>query len=485
MALVRRHEQISVLLDWVTVRYQTLWLALAIAAAVAVGAGLVLWRVRGRDQREAQIEIQQAEHLHEEAAIYARDDRLTELLRNATNKLGEARQHYDRRDFSDARTAAIVSQNNSQQLIDMGRGEATTRGEVRFYKIEGEVRVKRAGQFAWEPATGKTMLRLGDQVKTSMEAAAQIIYFDGSITTIKAGSLLEIKELYEEPASRQRRVTEKLNFGEIESSTRRQETEGSFHEVTTESSVARSREEAQFLVRSQQGTGDSEISLFSGKVDVAAGGRKLALSEREMVKVRGGKMGEAERLPVVPRLVQPPDQKVFTYPEPSQARTTLVWERVGEAARYKLQISERPLFTDTVLDNEQIRATSVELRGLEQAGFYWRVAAIDAQGHVGPFSPPRKFRISTARLREKADHEPPKLSVQDFVQNGPIVIVNGKTEPGATVWVDNERVDVDDRGDFSAVVRLRHDGVNRIRLVAQDAEGNETSQALEAVVEAY
>ena len=196
-------------------------------------------------------------------------------------------------------------------------------------------------------------------------------------------------------------------------------------------------------------------------------------------------MGEAERLPVVPRLVQPPDQKVFTYPEPSQARTTLVWERVGEAARYKLQISERPLFTDTLVDNEQIRATSVELTGLEPAGYYWRVAAIDAQGHVGPFSPQRKFRISTERLREKADHEPPKLSVQDFVQNGPIVIVNGKTEPGATVWVDNERVDVDDRGDFSAVVRLRHDGVNRIRLVAQDAEGNETSQALEAVVEAY
>jgi len=483
MVLHQRKEQLSVLLDWVTVRYRTVWLALGVLAALLAVGGIILWRAQGRERREAQAEIQHAEAMRQEASVYVRDDRLTDLLGKATDKLAEAGENFVQRAYADARTSAIVSQNYSQKLIDIGRGETTTRGEVRFYRIEGDVRIKRAGQFHWEGATSRTLLRLGDQVKTSDGAVAQIIYFDGSITTIKPGSLLEIKELFEETASRQRRVSEKLNFGEVEALTRRQETEGSFHAVETATAVARSAEEAKFQVRSR--SGEEEIALFTGKVDVSAGGETLALSEREAVTVRGGKVGGIERLLAPPRLVQPADQKVFTFQDAAQARPTVVWERMEEATRYRLQISSRPLFSEPLIDNDQIRKTSVELSGLTPGSYYWRVAAIDERGRAGPYAQAWKFRISEGRIQAENDDVPPKLEVQDFVQNGPIIIINGRTEPGATLWVDNERVDVDDRGDFSTVVRLRRDGVNRVRLVAQDAEGNETSKMLEAVVESY
>jgi hypothetical protein len=484
MAAERQREQLSVLLDWVTVRYRTIWLFLAVLVGILILSGFVFWRVQGKDRRDAQSEIYRAEELRREASVYARGGRLAEYLREADAKLEQARSSFVQSQYGESKTSAIVSQNTSQKIIDMGRGEATTRGEVRFYRIEGEVRVKRAGQFHWESADSKMLLRIGDQVKTSRNSGASIIYFDGSITTIKPGSLLEIKDLYEEPATKKKRVAEKLSWGEIEASTRRPDVEGSVHEVSTETAVARSRDEATFQVRSEEGSGDAAVTLLTGNINVIAGGENVALSERERVRVLDGAVAGVEQLPMIPRLIQPPDQKVFNHSQPAKARTTLVWERTAQAARYRLQISNRALFTETLVEKD-VKSSSVELTGLQPAGYYWRVAAIDQSGTVGPFSASRKFRIALTQLHERADNVPPKLKIQDFVQNGAIIIINGTTEPGANVWVDNERVDVDDRGEFRTVVRLRQDGLNTIRLAAQDAAGNESVRSLEAVVETY
>ena len=68
---------------------------------------------------------------------------------------------------------------------------------------------------------------------------------------------------------------------------------------------------------------------------------------------------------------------------------------------------------------------------------------------------------------------------------GSMVIVNGQTEPGATLWIDNEKIEVSDDGTFYAVVRLRKEGVNEIRFVVQDTAGNETDVERRAYVETF
>src|SRR5206468_5607496 len=110
---------------------------------------------------------------------------------------------------------------------------------------------------------------------------------------------------------------------------------------------------------------------------------------------------------------------------------------------------------------------------------------VDGSGRASPFSAARKFRISTTAVRDRSDSVPPPLAIQDFIQNGPYVILNGKTEAGATLWVEGERIDVDDSGVFYAVVRLKKDGLNQVQVVAQDSAGNETRKALNAYVESY
>ena len=66
-----------------------------------------------------------------------------------------------------------------------------------------------------------------------------------------------------------------------------------------------------------------------------------------------------------------------------------------------------------------------------------------------------------------------------------MVIINGRTEPGSTLWVDNEKVDVHDDGRFYTVVRLRKEGMNELKLRAQDNAGNEAALTRNAYVETF
>ena len=484
-------DRLSIRLDWVNIPYRTVYLAgggvllLVVGVLAAISFREPIADLLSRARKDARTEITEAQRLLGEAGAYARDARTTVFRDNAAAKLEEARGQYSHRDYLDARTSAIVSQNYAQKVIDMGRGEGATDREVRFYKIEGEVRVKRAGQFHWEDATPRMLLRIGDQIKTGARAGAQIIYFDGTITTVRAESLLEIKDLYEEPTTRERRVMEKLNWGEMETTTRKGNVAGSFHEVQSDAVSARSSSDAEFRIAYDRTSAQGTVTLNTGQIEVASGESHVKMTSGESVSVEKGVMGAVEKLPAAPRLLVPSDQKIFIYQTPRDESTTLAWEKVPEAARYRLQLSERSLFGDLLLDKSDVRTSTVELPGLPASSYYWRVATLDAAGKASAFTPARKFRITTGELGDRNDRTPPLLVIQDFILNGFIVILNGKTESGATVWVEGERIDVDETGIFSAVVKLKSAGVNTVKVVAQDPVGNETKRSIEAYVEEF
>ena len=121
----------------------------------------------------------------------------------------------------------------------------------------------------------------------------------------------------------------------------------------------------------------------------------------------------------------------------------------------------------------------------DPGSYYWRVAAVSDGGIKGPFSNARRFRIASQQIRDRSDTEAPVLEVTEFVPIGQMVIINGRTEPGSTLWVDNNKVEVYDDGSFNAVVKLRKEGLNELLLVAQDTAGNETTLNKSAYVELY
>jgi hypothetical protein len=483
----RPRPKSRILLDWFTVSYRNLVLVLVLLGAMAGFGAWWVFIAPSDVAREAGEAVARAEERLAEAATYPSEPKVDEYRSGARAALADARQRIDARRWEDARVAALRSENLSQQAIDLSRGDRGAEQEVRLYRWEGDVRIKRAGEFSWEVPDRKknVRLRVGDQVKTAGSASAQIMYFDGTITTIESGSLLEIRHVSEDPATKVRRVEEKLNWGEVLASTRKRNVAGSYHQVSAENASAKSEDGARFRFAVDKETQSAEVAVFGGELNVQSRDRVETVLGGERIRATSdGRLTPKEMLPGVPRLVSPSDEKLFLYEDPSRATTTLSWEKVPGAGRYRLQISDEFLFSNLLYAADRAE-TNVVIDGVADGEYFWRVAAVASSGVAGEYSPARRFRVSAQRIRDRRDKEPPALEITEKVQTGAMLILNGRTEPGALLWVDDEKVEVADDGSFYAVIRLKREGVNEIVVSAQDAAGNVTRMPQTAYVETY
>lgn len=469
--------------EWFNVTYRSVIsvLAVLVGAAATLGGGWYYANVHV-PKAGATAAIERADRRLDEASAVAGDDRVVEVVESAAAALREARAEFAGLNYDDARIAAVRSENLSlKALREVGQLEGGDR-RVSFARIEGDVRVKRAGEFSWEPAGEAMTLRIGDQVKTSSSSSAELRYFDGTRTTIQPGSLLEIRELYENPVTKERKVRERLDWGEVRASTRERNVAGSVHEVATERVVASSEDASEFRVAVDKDGKQARVDAFGGRVNVTGGGRTQSVGAGEGIKAdERGVLGAKYVLPGVPRLLAPPDQRVFISESPQNV--TLRWQAIPGASRYRLLISQRPLFTETLHD--AIHDETQAVFEVPAGSYHWKVAAVGATGTEGPFSDPRGFRVSTRKIRDSSDTEAPDLELTEFVTVGLMVIVNGRTEPGATLWANDEKIEVSDDGTFYSVIRLRQEGLNEIRFVAQDTAGNETVVERQTYIELY
>jgi hypothetical protein len=479
-----------VLLDWFNITYKSLF-GLIVVLMVAGSGVFYILRAEGflglNPVKQVQREIRKAEKLLDQAApeVQARqDDALRSLRKNAELLIEEANDHLAADRIADARSTALQSQQCSQKIIDFARGEPTY--TVRLYKVEGDVRVKSPGSFLWERAATNRMLNVGDQVKTASNGSAQIVYFDGTITTVKPGSLVEVKELYEDPSTKVRRVRERVTWGKVTAATERRNVQGSFHEVSTENAVARAEDLSNFEMEFDRSDQSTRMTVQTGRPQLTTAKESVALRPQEFVEVdRNSAVRDRRTVPESPDLIQPIDQRVFVYDNTEKSVTVLRWEKVAAAQRYHLQLARQPLFSELLLDKKDVRFATVKLPNLPEGSYYWRVRAVEPGGREGVFSETRNFRVRSRSLRNREDQLPPPLEIVDFLPSGPLVIINGKTEPGAVISVGRQKVDVYDDGSFTAVVRLEKEGLNRLQIQVQDAAGNTTSLTKSVYVESF
>ena len=477
-------QKTPILLDWTTISYRSIMRGVVyLILLLAMGGVFYYLRAARRATPEelALQEINRAERMYREAQATA-DTTYARVIESAGKILDSARLSYARKDFEEARAAAQQSQSFSQKILEGSAGEGFT---AKIYKYEGDVKIKRSRQFVWDEVSGNTALRVGDQIKTAGNGSAQIIYFDGTITTINPGSLLEIRELFEDPTTKVRKVREKLNWGGVSATMPGANVAGSFHEVATESATARAVDKSEFQVAYDAETRRTRTEVQSGSAEVQTGGRSVTLKPLERMVVVGEQVVSRVRLLPAPSLLDPTDQRVFLHDDPASETTTLRWAKVTGGERYRLQIARTALFGELLLDKSDVRSASVAIPGLQEGNYYWRVSVIDGANVESPFSETRKFKIASSRERRTDDTTPPPLEVVDFLPSGHLVIINGRTEPGAVLSVDGQSVDVYDDGAFTAVVRMKKDGMNQVEIAAQDPAGNVTRMRRSVYVESY
>jgi hypothetical protein len=316
---------------------------------------------------------------------------------------------------------------------------------ARFTRIEGAVQVKALGTLDWRDGDGRMGLGAGDFVKTGPGSVAEITFFDGTVVHVRPESLITI-----EAPTQAARVAWNITSGGVDLRTS-QGGAGGGAKVTTRTVTGTVGGSSRADIQVEE-SGASQFRVYegSGRIETRSG-QSIPLSSSEGLRVdASGVAGAKLALPPMPVLLSPAHQATLAFPDPAQATTVLEWRAVADAFAYNVVMDQSALFKQPLVSQKGVRNPRVEVRGLDLGDYYWRVSALGKNGMEGSFSDFSKLTIS----RSVAQAKPPTLAVRSVVVHDNIVQIKGRTDPGASVTVNGQRLEVMADGSFNDFVAL-------------------------------
>lgn len=465
-----RNASNSANIDWYLIsieRLKRIGLA-ALIAIVAVGSYLY-WSQQQKNPRIlAERAMQAAQQALDTLASSKEFSTFRSDYDRARRVYDQARLEFGRERWAEARSAADDALAIAQTAL--GRIPGQHDSDAQFLTVEGEVLYQKGGG-DWKPAVIKTPLYSGDWVKTSANSSAELMFANGSLYTIGPNALLEIYAL-QNPGSSAKQNSVTMQVGSLEVNTHE---DTSTVRTSGTQVVVESQSTAQVGVDESKGT--EVVNLRGGaQVTSASSGTTVRLGVGEQVAATGeGALSEVSRVIPPPGLHSPGDNQVFQ--AAPKLRVTLEWADVEGAKEYQLQVSRSRLFA-----TQEINSTRTNSRAVAEVSsegvFYWRVASVDRNGRRGPFSDFRRFRVAGvgSSLENLAgDKSPPALQVKrPFPIGGQFYLIEGKVEPGASVFINDEEVtDVASDGSFKKLIGLGKVGWNSVVIKAVDLAGNQ------------
>jgi hypothetical protein len=392
----------------------------------------------------------------------------------AQQKLDEATTHFNAARYEQAHTVAVESQTISRAAMSGGGDFAS---DAQFLTVEGDVKFQKGAAGEWKDADTRTALVNGDWVKTGDRASAELIFSSGTLYTIGANALLEIYSIVNPSTSKKTNAVQ-MRVGSVEVAT------------TTDPSTVRTPG-TQVVVESQSavqvGVDQEKSTIMStrGAASVAPekGGAAVRVVTGEKVSATpAGEMSPVKKLTMPPALLSPGDNQVFQLSP--ELKVQMMWQTQTDATGYVLQVSRSRLFSTQEI-NKRMPKTAATAQVTEEGSFYWRVASVGPDGDIGPFSPFRRFRVSGGgKSAGIQDRTPPVLRMKaPFHVGGQFYTIAGVTEPGATVFINDEEVDVESGGGFQKLVAFEKMGRNVVVIKAVDPAGNQKVESQFVIVE--
>jgi len=361
------------------------------------------------------------------------------------------------------------------------RQSTSSRKEAHFVNLDGNVRVKKASSFQWMRADFNTSLEKGDFVQTGSDGVARIIFSDGTNYTLKPDALIVVEESREDPVTRATKVAVQVTSGAVDLATGHFETPGSTSQVSFADAVATLNEESRAMVRNDPDQNVHEITLDTGQAQVTRGSTSVQLGQYEQVSFTAEQAGLVRSKVIAPpALLTPPNMELLQVQDPKSTELVFSWSEVPEAQAYHLQISPSVMLSNFIVDKKVTGKTSVPVSGLEEGIYYWMVSAIDAKGVESRPSQANRLNLLHQVIGNQA-----YLEVTKIIQHGRVVEVQGKTEPGTTVIINNEQVfSISPDGTFRGFTSPFPDaGSNVVTITAQDHKGNTNTIRKTVVIE--
>ncbi|MBI3935145.1 MAG: hypothetical protein HY316_10680 [Acidobacteria bacterium] len=345
------------------------------------------------------------------------------------------------------------------------RVEASVNRQARFTNLDGGVRVRRAQEVEWASADLSMELDKGDLVQTSRDGVARIAFADGTLYVVRPTTLIVIEENNVPSDKSASNVAVQVSSGMVDLSTTR---------ITGRSRVlfadaeAQLRNESRALVRNDPQTNTREITVSKGGARLMRGSEQMELGEYEQAAFAGpGSAMTRKKIVAPPLLLTPGNMAPVVMSGSESTEVEFIWSAIPTATSYRIRVSSSPIFAHVLYERE-VRSTSIRLPSFKEGDYYWAVTSLSADKRESQQSEPNQFSVIKQENAEEL-----LLVVEKTIQHGRVIEVIGRTEPGATVLVNNEPVfSVAANGSFKHFTSpLPNTGSNRITITAQNSEG--------------
>ena len=465
-------------IDWFVIPIERLrqWALIAVLVAASAFIGYVIYtKSRQSPEQKARTEIANAATLLTRASTAQGSNRPGSNVSQARDYLRGAEDSFAKKSWDEAFRLAIESQSYSRRAIGGASTEET--GDASFIFVEGDVAVQTAGHSSFDTAKQRQALYDGDFIKTGRTGSAEIMFSDGTLYTIRPGSLFEVRRPVSSDAggSQVKMISGAINVYTSASQTT----------VATDAATAAIDKESRVALDVAQGD-KTQVTTFRGKTTVSTGRETTVLGEREKItaSVGNGAISAKVVIPESPQLALPADNRIYDLKTGDQIE--LKWSPVSTAVRYRIQISRSRLFVPdaTEVDLDDRVETAARVKVSREGSYFWRVAAINSDGHPSDWSLVRRFKMLTEPPRQMGLSLPPRLVISPPQQMGNLFLIYGKTDPGAIVTVNAEPADVESDGSFKKTITIDREGYATLVIKAVDASGNETVRPVKVFVEA-
>jgi hypothetical protein len=474
--MAKTKKQSGIDIDWYLISIDRLkQIGLVVLLLLLAGAAWWFWNnQKGNPKSNAESAIADARQALNSVAASPEFNAHRTEFNSAQKKLEEATKHLNAARFAESRDAAVESLTISRAALNATEAAS----DAQFLTVEGNVEYQKGSSGEWKDADPRLPLTNGDWVRTGARASAELIFSNGSLYTVGPSALLEIYSSVNAQTS-QKSTAVQMRVGSVEVATSADDTST----VRTPGTQIIVESESTTHVGVDKSQGTAVVSTRgAASVASASGGAAIRLAAGEKISsTPEGALSQVKKLVMAPALLSPGDNQVFQLTQ--NLTVDLMWDQREGATGYMLQVSRSRLFSTQEINTKRTKTNAVA-RATKEGAFYWRVAAIGPDGDVGPYSTFRRFRVSGGGTKPTSDRTPPKLTLKmPFHVGGPYYTIAGTTEPGATVFVNDEEVDVESTGVFQKLIALDKIGPNSIVIKAVDTAGNQTVQSQSVIVE--
>ncbi len=333
-------------------------------------------------------------------------------------------------------------------------------------ETERIVKDKRSNAITWSTAHRGTALNNRHSVQTYARSGARIRFDNGDDMTLGENSLIVIRNLERQASTRSGTASMILMDGELSGLS------GILGQAPLETEIMTGSGVSMFIPKDQRDARynvkvnpdeTSTFSVYKGRIKVRSAGESVTVKANQTVTVTPSEPpGLPIPLPSTPALMTPSDGTTYTS---RNAPPRIGFEWKGETVdMYRLVISRDPTFNDVVYD-EKVNDPEVVHGNLPPGRYFWRVSGLSGWAE-GLGSVPRRLEV----IR---DDVPPHLAVKfpGDVVRGDAIEVRGQTEPNALVFIGDESVSADQKGEFEHLMTLQR-GLNVLVVEAVDAAGN-------------